>query len=311
MKIKPNEIEEVIKSSVDDALKKSGFSIPKKEASKEKTTIVENKKDSNQPLVNLVKDKISSLKEALLLVPKTFLNKTEKLSERTKEAHEALYKGYIDAFNKASIKLDSANLEDANSNCSDFRSLKMDVQYNMNAIKLHELYFANIGDLASEITFDSIPYIKLNQSFGTFEKWQYDFISSCMSSREGWAITYYEPFKNTYMTCVVDSHNIGLPVGCIPIIVMDMWTHSYYKEYTNDKKAYVVAMMRELNWNVIEARMVVAERSEIGKLYQIIPLVNSQPEVMLSKASVEAMPAPVEPVTPQTPQNGSPVGGQP
>jgi superoxide dismutase len=33
-----------------------------------------------------------------------------------------------------------------------------------------------------------------------------------------------------------------------------MWEHSYYKDYINDKKSYLIAQMREFNWNTIEDR---------------------------------------------------------
>lgn len=305
-------LESVVKKSLDGVLKNSGL----KSMVSEATTVKSVAKTISKTVTETAK---SLIKEALVLTPKAFLNKSEKLSERTKEGHEILYKGYLDNFNKVSIKLDSALREDASSNASDFRSLKMDEQYNLNAIKLHELYFGNVGDLSSEITYESVPYIKLSRDFGNFEKWQYDFIACCMSAREGWAITYYEPFRNVYVNAVIDGHNVGLPLGAIPIIVMDMWAHAYYKDYVTEKKSYVIAMMRELNWNVIEARMVVAERSELGKIYQIIPLVNSQPEVMLTNASANAMPAPVAPQPspgPNNPQialgagfNGGPVAG--
>jgi Fe-Mn family superoxide dismutase len=40
---------------------------------------------------------------------------------------------------------------------------------------------------------------------------------------------------------------------------MDMWEHAYYKDYLTDKKSYLIAQMRELNWQVIEDRFKKAE----------------------------------------------------
>jgi Fe-Mn family superoxide dismutase len=48
-------------------------------------------------------------------------------------------------------------------------------------------------------------------------------------------------------------------IGIYPLIVVDMWEHAYYKDYQTDKQSYLVAMMRELNWNVIEERFLKAE----------------------------------------------------
>ena len=41
---------------------------------------------------------------------------------------------------------------------------------------------------------------------------------------------------------------------------MDMWSHAYFRDYLSDKKSYVTAMMRELNWEIIESRFNVVER---------------------------------------------------
>jgi len=30
------------------------------------------------------------------------------------------------------------------------------------------------------------------------------------------------------MNVVVDSHNVGIPVGAVPVLVMDMWEHAFH-----------------------------------------------------------------------------------
>ena len=40
-------------------------------------------------------------------------------------------------------------------------------------------------------------------------------------------------------------------------------------------------MMRELNWNVIEARMVVAEKANLDTIFKIQPIVNTVPDRIL------------------------------
>ena len=111
------------------------------------------------------------------------------------------------------------------------------------------------------------------------------------------------------MNVVVDGHTNNIPVGTIPVIVMDMWAHSYYKDYANDTKSYVINMMREFNWNVIEARMMVAEQSNLSTLYKIAPIVNGEPELMIRDTAAHAEPAPIQPTTPSNvnpPQFASP-----
>lgn len=229
-------------------------------------------------LMETVKEK---LHEGFVLTPKSFILKTEFLSAKTKEAHEKLYNNYVKDFDKGSIKSSVVSTEESNSNNSEFRSYRRDEQTNLNAIKLHELYFTNISDTNSSIAVDTVAYMRLSRDFGTFEKWQFDFRACCVASREGWAVCYYEPLRKVYMNCIVDGHDSGIPLGGIPVIVIDMWSHAYYRDYLEDKKSYVNAMMKEINWNIIEARMVVAERSRAGDIFDIRPLVNEIPQKML------------------------------
>jgi len=41
---------------------------------------------------------------------------------------------------------------------------------------------------------------------------------------------------------------------------MDVWQHAYYRDYLRDVKTYSMAMMKELNWTVIEDRVKKAEK---------------------------------------------------
>ena len=224
---------------------------------------------SNKAVKEIVRNSLrldtnQGLNEALVAQPKSFKENTEFLSTKTKTAHKELYEGYIENFNKVSAKLDAVDRSDVNSNSSDFRSLKIDETYNMNAVYLHELYFANISDLTSQITMDSLAYMRLARDFGDFDKWQNDFIACCLSSRCGWAITYYNIFTQTYMNTFVDLHSLQVPVGCIPVLVMDVWQHAYYRDYLSDVKTFTYAMMKEINWGVVEDRVKKAEK--IGML---------------------------------------------
>ena len=195
-----------------------------------------------------------NLKESLVIQAKPFSVPTESLSGENIRNHYALYEQYIADFNKVSAQLDTADRQDASSNHSALRCLKIDEVYNLNAAYLHELYFANIGDLQSEITMDSLAFMRLERDFGGFDAWQMDFIACAQASRCGWVVTGYNVYTQTYMNYVIDLHSVQVPIGVIPVIVVDVWQHAYYKDYLKDVKAYTVNMMKELNWNVIDTR---------------------------------------------------------
>lgn len=198
-------------------------------------------------------DELESLEEAYVARPKSYDLNTEMLLSKTKNAHKELYAGYVESLNEASARLDSSDKRMANSNSSDFRSLKLDEQYNLNGVYLHELYFANISDPYSEVNVDSLAHMRLNKDFGTFDEWQRDFMACAMAARNGWVVTVMSTYLKRYVNIVIDGHDNHALIGTYPVIVLDMWEHAR-RDYLNNKKDYVVAMMKELNWNVIEER---------------------------------------------------------
>jgi len=202
----------------------------------------------------------SNLNESFVAQEKQFEITTDLLTEKNINNHKELYKEYIASFNLASAKLDSCDRSTANKNHSEFRSIKLDETFNMNGAYLHELYFANIADNNSQINMDTLSFMRLNRDFGTFDNWQKDFIACAKSARNGWVITYFSMFTQSYMNCFIDLHSQNVPAGMYPVIVIDMWDHSFYKDYLKDSKTYLMAMMKQLKWNVIEERIKKADK---------------------------------------------------
>jgi len=202
---------------------------------------------------------VERLDEAYVAEPKVFKQVSEFSTQKTKDAHESLYKGYVETLNRISAEMDTADRNAADSKHSQYRSLKLDEVYNLNATWLHELYFANAFDPHSEITMDSLSYMRLERDWGTFEDWQRDFMACALSAGSGWAVCGYHTFLQRYVNTVVSHHSGDVMLGLYPVIVVDMWEHAYFRDYLTDKKSHLIARMREFNWSVIEDRFKKAE----------------------------------------------------
>lgn len=202
----------------------------------------------------------SDLTEAYVSEPKPFKQATDMVSQRTKDGHTELYHNYVDSLNKSVNKIDSLSRSDINNQSSEFKSAKLDETYNLNGKWLHELYFANCFDPNSEIYGDSKAFLRLSKEFGDFDRWQKDFIACALSAGEGWAVCGYHMHLQRYVNTFVTQHSQDVMMGVYPLVVLDMWSHAYHRDYIIDKKSYIVAMMREFNWNVIEDRFEIVEK---------------------------------------------------
>ncbi len=238
------DIDKILNESIENALEEKGISNKRRE--------------ETQPDVNIQSEK--QLNEGYVTQAAKFDLKTELLTSKNKQAHQELMEGYVDKLNEISAKLDTADREGANLNHSSFRSLKIDEAYNHNAAFLHGLFFQNISDMNSQITMDSLTFMRLERDFGSFDRWQEDFMACAMSARNGWVVTAYNTQLRRYINMVIDLHSQNVMIGCHPVIVVDCWEHSYYRDYLKNRKAYVRGMMKELNWDVIEDRIKLADK---------------------------------------------------
>lgn len=217
------------------------------------------KKSIKKSLEPVIGKSLEALNESYIAEPKPYSQVSEFVSQKTKQAHTSLYQGYVETLNRVSAELDTCSRGEADSKHSNYRSLKLDETYNINSVWLHELYFANCFDPHSEIYMDSMSYLRLERDFGTFEDWQKDFMACAMACGSGWAVCGYNIFLKRYVVTMISNHSQDVMLGLYPLIVLDMHEHAYFKDYQTDKKSYIVAMMRELNWNVIEERFKKAE----------------------------------------------------
>lgn len=212
-------------------------------------------KDIKQTIVDSLELNTSEVvSESYVASPKQFDITTELLSQKTKSSHMKLYHGYVEKLNRASAQLDTADRASA-SPTSSYRAIKQAEIYNKNAVYLHELYFANISDVRSEIAYDSLTFMRLARDFGSFDDWQWDFIACALSSHNGWAVTAFDVQLQRFINFFIDGHECNIPIGCYPVIVLDCNEHAYFRDYLDSRDKYITNMMKEFKWSIIEKRI--------------------------------------------------------
>ena len=191
---------------------------------------------------------------------KSTIFQTDVLSEKSIAANIKDFEDTVKVTNEVSAKLDTVDRTDIDSKDSTYRELKVAESYNLNDLFLTSMYFDNIADPASKISMDSLAYIRLTRDFGTFEDWQKDFIACALSTRSGFAVTVYNGSLNRYMNVMVDEGSTGMMANCYPVICLSVKERNYFRDYLNDRRSYVFAMMKELRWSLIEKRIKKADK---------------------------------------------------
>ena len=165
--------------------------------------------------------------------------------------YNILYKGYVDNTNKTQEKLAKAR---QNSNFENIKCLEKDLSFFGSGVILHELFFENMGPPVP-----TSPNTKLMEQiikdFGSYEKFKEQFSeSSKVVEASGWnLLVWVQDFKKLEILQCEKHQNLTL-WGCKPLLVLDMWEHSYFLQYgasgTNKSKHKINGTNNKRFWKL-------------------------------------------------------------
>jgi Fe-Mn family superoxide dismutase len=174
-------------------------------------------------------------------------------SDTLLDNHFTLYQGYVNNTNKL-IDLLAAMLREGRVGTPEYSELKRRMGFEFNGMRLHELYFGNLGgkqalDKAAKLV------NKLVEDFGSYEEWQKDFKATGMMRGIGWVILYQDNISGKLLNQWINEHESGHLAGCAPVLVMDVFEHAFITDYGLKRAAYIDAFLSNINREVVEGRL--------------------------------------------------------
>ena len=121
-----------------------------------------------------------------------------------------------------------------------------------NSVVLHELYFATLGGAGGP---QGSVASKLSTAFGTFARFEERLRLACagLYGGSGWVILAHDPRDRALHLYASANHTQAAAVG-VPILVCDMYEHSYHMDYGTAAARYVDAFMANLDWEIVDGR---------------------------------------------------------
>lgn len=131
-------------------------------------------------------------------------------------------------------------------------ALKREELVATNSMILHELYFGNLGG-AGKASGKIVDLLKAE--YGTLEAWDHEFRLAAMSlaGGSGWMILDYDPHSGRVHSHWAADHTNSL-AGGVPLLVLDMYEHSYHIDYSANARGYVDAFFQNVNWDEVNKR---------------------------------------------------------
>lgn len=174
------------------------------------------------------------------------------ISPRLIESHyEHNYGGALNRLNAIAKELES--LDPATTPSAVMNRLKRDELTALNSTLLHELYFASLG--GDGRTLPEAIAGALARDFGSVERWRHEFVAlaGALSGGSGWVLLSYVPRDGRLMNQTAADHCQNI-AGAVPILALDMYEHAYHLEFGANAAAYIVAFMRNIDWNAVQTR---------------------------------------------------------
>jgi Fe-Mn family superoxide dismutase len=178
------------------------------------------------------------------------------LSKKQIDVHLALYEGYVKHTNLILDKIESLRQTDAEGNSYLINELRRRFGFEFDGMRMHEYYFEQFEDGSLRPQAESPLMDLVSARYGSWDGFIAHLKEVCGTRGIGWTIVYFDPAARALHTAWVNDHEIGQLSGLPIMLAIDMWEHAYMVDYVPaDKKLYVDAFLENLNWAVVEKRM--------------------------------------------------------
>ncbi len=177
----------------------------------------------------------------------------EGFSERLLKNHFTLYQGYVTNTNKLLDTL-AEMTKGGKIGTPEYAELKRRLGWEFNGMRLHELYFENLGGKGI-FNKDGKLGKMLVEAFGVYENWEADFKGVGTMRGVGWTILYQDPVRGRLFNQWINEHDVGHPAGCTPILILDVFEHAFMIDYDLKRADYIEAFFKNIDWTAAEKRL--------------------------------------------------------
>ncbi|MDD2472084.1 MAG: Fe-Mn family superoxide dismutase, partial [Dehalococcoidales bacterium] len=136
----------------------------------------------------------------------------------------------------------------------EFAELKRRFGFEFNGMRLHELYFGNLG-VSGKLDMGTGIGRAIERAFGTKEVWEADFKATGKMRGIGWVVLYLDTTNGGLFNQWINEHETGHLAGCLPLLVMDVFEHAFIRDYGLKRADYIEAFFGAINWEAVERRL--------------------------------------------------------
>ncbi len=126
--------------------------------------------------------------------------------------------------------------------------------FHLSSHVLHTIFWTNLSNKKTDPSGDLLQ--RIERDFGSYDKLK--LLLSKISKDvdgNGWGILGYQPYTDKLTVLGCENHEKLTQWGVIPLLVIDVWEHSYYLKYRNRRGEFVDNLFSIINWDNAAQRL--------------------------------------------------------
>lgn len=173
------------------------------------------------------------------------------ISARIMELHHSKHhQAYVTGANSA---LDAMAEARAANNFANLPKLQKDLAFNLGGHVNHSIFWQNLSPTGDDVAGELAAAI--TEYFGSYDGFKNHFSAAAVGIQgSGWAYLAWDALGNKLVIGQLYDQQGNIPMGSIPLLMLDMWEHAFYLDYQNVKADYVKAFWNIVNWEDVQKR---------------------------------------------------------
>ncbi|NTV39846.1 MAG: superoxide dismutase, partial [Demequinaceae bacterium] len=132
--------------------------------------------------------------------------------------------------------------------------LEKALAFNLGGHTNHSIFWTNMSPDGGDKPVGALA-TAIDENFGSFEKFQAHFTNNAMTIMgSGWSILAWDTIGQKLIIVQLYDQQGNVPMGLIPLLMLDMWEHAFYLQYKNVKADYVKAWWNVADWSNVADR---------------------------------------------------------
>ena len=159
--------------------------------------------------------------------------------------HDKHHATYVGGANTALEKLAEAR---ETGNLAAVNLHEKNLAFNLGGHVNHSIFWANLSPDGGDKPTGELA-AALDENFGSFDAFRAHFEATALGIQgSGWSVLAWDTLGQRPLIFQLFDQQGNVPVGIVPLVMLDMWEHAFYLQYLNVKADYVKAWWNVVNW---------------------------------------------------------------